>query len=166
MPEPGYGRSVGAVVGGLILVLFGLFMALAGGALFAVGTSVDLDELLRQVEADLEVTNEFRDYWSAFTGASLFFAVAGVLQLLAGILVFAHKSLGRILGILFGLAGAALFGLAAFGTWQYGRFTAVDGAEIDITSNAAIAGGIALAYLFVFLVLAAGGRHFRRGRAE
>jgi hypothetical protein len=156
---------VGAVVAGVLLVIFGLLLSLIGGALFAVGASVDLDELARQVQGDLRVTQALRDAWSLVTGASLAVLVAGLLQLLAGILVFLHKSLGRVLGILFGLIGAVLFGLMAFGLWQGGRFVTDEGTAVDVTSNAAVLGGLALLYLFIFVVLAAGGRHFRRERA-
>jgi len=162
----GYGRSLGATLAGIILLVFGLLATFAGGGLAAVGASVDIDELVRQVSGSVEVTEAMRDAWGIIVGLGVFLLAAGVIQALAGLLVLAHKSVGRFLGVLYGLAGVLVGGLATVVLIQVGPAVQPDGSVVDVSGSAIPFGVVTAIYLFVFLTLAAGGKHFRRGTAE
>jgi hypothetical protein len=162
-----YGRSVGAVLAGIILFVLGTLSALGGAGLFLVGTSVDIEEAIRQSPnlsgADVSAV---RDVWNLLTGLGPAIAVIGLLELLAGLLVLAHRTVGRVIGLLYGLAGTVLGGLGIAVLLQVGRTVTDTGAQVDLTGNIAFMAPFTLIYLFVFLALAAGGRHFRRERYE
>ena len=161
--ETGYGRSLGAVLAGIMLFVFGTLVALAGVGIFVLGPNVDVDEAIRQAGLTTADADAFRDLLDVLIGLSPFVAVIGVFELLAGLLVLAHKTFGRVLGILYGLAGTLLGGLLTVALVQVGRQVTDAGTQVDLTGNLAVSVPFTMIYLFIFLALAAGGKHFRRG---
>jgi hypothetical protein len=79
--------------------------------------------------------------------------VVGVIQLLASVGVFAHKSWGRWLGVLLSLLGV-IVGIVAAST----AFALASGVSV----GALVAVVILLGYAFALIALLAGGSHFKR----
>ena len=158
-----YGRSIGATLTGVILFVFGALLALAGVAVFMAGTTVDLNEALDKAGVTSVDRDAVQRIWDFSIGLAPFVAVIGVLELLAGLLVLAHKTFGRVLGLLFGLAGTILGGLLTVLLFQLPPTVQADGSTVNFSGSAIPVAVLTAIYLFVFLTLAAGGKHFRRG---
>ncbi|MFO1538918.1 MAG: hypothetical protein ACKOTZ_00475, partial [Chloroflexota bacterium] len=173
-PKPRrYQRSLLVVLAGLALLFLGLSLVSLGGAIVAGARTVDLAALVRDAGAgalDLEIAADVTDVAQGFGIALL---VVGIVQALTGLLVLAHRKLGRLLGVLFGLVGAfggggiavvvaGLVGGRDAITLEVGEVTLVvspDAAATQAIGGSAVIAGI---YLVILLALLVGGRHFRR----
>lgn len=154
------------MLAGLVLLVMGLLVAFGGGVLGFGGSQVSLEEVVTSLSTQIEITDDLRNAWDVLIGVAYFFLALGVIEALAGLLILFHKSVGRFFGILFGLAGTLFFGLIAVAIAQSGPVVQPDGSSVDISGSVVPFGVLTAIYLFVFLALAAGGKHFRRQRYE
>jgi hypothetical protein len=152
-PVAGYSTSALAAVAGVVLLVFGL-IDLVGG-FWLLGQGAELRNLVGRITSlnvlGINVDREMmRAVLSPLPGVLM---GLGVVELLVAVGVFAHKSWGRILGILIALLGI-LVSIAAV-TFS---LALAPGASIQVIGSVVIL----LGYAFVFLALLAGGSHFRR----
>jgi hypothetical protein len=150
---PRYGTSVFVALAAMVLVIFGVAIALLGAWLLTQGPALsDLIQRMRSV--DLIVFKPTRDQLrSAFGASPGFLMVLGVLQLLVGAFVFAHRGWARWLGFLLALLGLVLSTVALTSS-----LALVPGASVQLM----IAIALVIGYAFVVLALLFGGGHFRR----
>ena len=89
--------------------------------------------------------------------------VIGIILVLGGLLVWVHRGLGRAIGIVFGLLGivAGIGLLVSTGDFSYGdlRIQGTLGSDEKAFGFAVFT---LLTWLFVFLAMFVGRRHFRR----
>jgi hypothetical protein len=151
---PAYGTSVVVALAAVILVLFGVAVALLGVWLLTQGPA--LNELIQRLRTvDLLVYKptkaELRDLFSALPGTLIVF---GALQVLVGAFVLAHRGWARWLGVL-----VVLIGIAAGVIGLMSTLALVPGASVQLIVSITLLIG----YAFIFLALIAGGGHFRAG---
>jgi len=161
------------VLAGLALLFLGLALVSLGGAIIAGAQTVDLVAMIRDAGAGalvLEVEGEVTGLARTLGIALL---ILGIVEAFAGLLVLAHRKLGRLLGILYGLVGvlggggiavvvAGLLGKTQEITLEIGDGTLVITPLAEATQaigGSAVIGGV---YLVILLALLVGGRHFRR----
>jgi hypothetical protein len=139
-------------VGGLLLVLFGLALAAIGAWAFTQGPEIgrfirDNDVAVFGSQLDRETLR------AVLSPMPAVLIVIGLLQLIAGAAVMAHKGWGRALGLLLALLGllVSLFAVSM-------ALALAPGASIPVI----VAVVLLIGYAFVVLALMAGGKHFRR----
>jgi hypothetical protein len=150
--EPPYGSSAFAALAGLILVLFGLAVAAIGAWSFTQGP--EIGRFIRDNDVGIFGTQIPRETLRAvLSPMPAVLIVVGILQLLSGAGVFAHKGWARALGLLLALLGllVALFAVSL-------AVALAPGASIPVIISVVLLIGYAL----VVLALIAGGNHFRR----
>ncbi len=162
-PPPGYGAapqqwtgplySTSALVAlaGLVLVVFGLFVAVAGAWSLTQGPEIgrfirDNDIAVFGRQLDRETLR------AALTPMPGVLMVVGVLQLLVGATIFAHKGWARALGVLLSVLGV-LVGVFAVST----AVALAPGLSVPML----VALVLLLGYAYALLALIAGGGHFR-----
>ena len=174
---PRYQRSVVVVLAGLVLLFSGLGIVSFGGALLAVGATVDLPGFLSSISEGaiaLSVGDAVAQLVGLLGGTIV---VLGIVQTLAALLILAHRTLGRVLGILIALIGILFGGSIAF---VVGGFAgAIESMTVTIPGLpgdpslelASLAGdtgviapfaGIGIVSFLILFALLVGGRHFRR----
>ncbi len=150
--EPPYGSSALAAVGGLILVLFGLTVAALGAWSFTQGPEIARFILVNDIAVfGTQIGRETLRTVLSVTPAIV--VVVGILQLLSGAGIFAHKGWARALGLLLALFGllVSLFGVSM-------ALALARGTSIPVI----IAIVLLVGYAFTVLALIAGGGHFKR----
>ena len=149
--QPRYGTSVLVVIAGLVLIAFGTLVAVIGGWSLTQGPEIsrfirdnDIAIFGRQIDRET-----MRTVLSPMPGILMVF---GVLQLLVGGVLLAHRSWARWLGILLALLGllVGVFAVAA-------SMALVPGVSVQMLVSIVLL----LGYAFVLLALIAGGSHFR-----
>ena len=174
---PRYQRSIVVVLAGLVLLFSGLGIVSFGGALLAVGATVDLPGFLSSISEGaiaLSVGDAVAQLVGLLGGTIV---VLGIVQTLAALLILAHRTLGRVLGILIALIGILFGGSIAF---VVGGFAgAIESMTVTIPGLpgdpslelASLAGdtgviapfaGIGIVSFLILFALLVGGRHFRR----
>ena len=159
-PQPwspvSYGTSPLVVLAGLLLVVLGVGVALFGAWMLTQGP--DISRFIR--DNDIAVFGRsidretLRNVLSPLPGVLM---VLGLLQLIAGGGVFAHKRWARALGILFAMVGV-LVGIFAVST----ALALASGASPAMI----VAAAVLTSYALVLLTLIAGGGHFRARQAS
>ena len=149
---PVYRTSILAALAGVVLITFGLAVALLGGWTLTQGPQLsDLLSQLRRV--DLIVFQPTRDQLQAsFSLLPAVLMVFGLLQLLVGAVILAHRGWARWLGVLL-----ALFGLLVSVVALIATMALIPGTSVQLM----IAVVLLLGYAYVLLALFAGGSHFR-----
>ena len=148
---PQYQTSVLAVLAGLVLIVFGLLVAVLGGWTLTQGPEItrfirDNDIAIFGGQVDRET---LRAVLSPMPGILM---VLGILQLLVGAVVLTHRGWSRWLGVLLALVGL-LAGIIAVSA----ALALVPGVSVQLM----IAAVLLLGYAYVLLALIAGGSHFR-----
>jgi len=127
-------------------------------------SSADIDELVAQQVPG--ATRELFDFIkSVILGIGIVALILGLLHILSSIGVFAHRGWGRFLGLLFGLLGVLLGILSVLGS-SGGTQVMSDGTRVDLSRNMGPSIAFLAIYLFVFIALLIGGKHFRRQRLD
>ena len=151
-PAPvGKGTSVAAVLGGLLLLILAVGVAVAGGWLFTQGDA--MGRFIRDNSISLFNTPIQRETLRSIASAlPATLIVLGVLQLLFAVGVFTHHGWGRWLGVLMTLLGivASVFVIAI-----------ALALEASLSVAALIGLSLLVAYALTLLLLLAGGGHFR-----
>jgi hypothetical protein len=156
----GYGRSFVVVLAGFLLLTWGLVFGLAGGLVMWLGS---LDEIVAGFTLDTEVlglVEEFNKQASAY-GAILL--ILGIMQLIGGVGILAHRTWGRAFGVVLGLLGTI---------WGIGLLLSAVRLDLgDFRIQGLLAGDepalggaliVLLCYALIFLSMFVGRRHFRR----
>ncbi len=151
----GYGNSTAAVVAGAVLLLFGALVTF--GAAIALFGSRMLDPLLPPGR-----DGDF--FQSVFTVAAVTFLAVGIIQVLAAIGIWRHRSWGRFLGIILSALWLALGLLILIGSFGARGTMPANGTTGDISSSIGSSLGLIVVYGFVLLALLLGGKHFERGQ--
>jgi hypothetical protein len=151
-PGPQYGSSALVALAGVVLVLFGILVAVLGGWTLTQGPEIgrfirenDVAVFGRQIDRET-----LRAILSPMPGVLM---VLGLLQLVVGAVILAHRGWARWLGVLLALLGL-LIGVVAVS----GAMALVPGVSVQLMISAVLLVG----YAFVLLALIAGGSHFRR----
>lgn len=135
----------------LLLIVFGLFIAVIGAWLFTQGA--ELGRFIRDNDIAVFGRQIDRETMRAvLSPMPTVLIVFGLLQLIAGGGVFAHKGWGRAIGALLTILGlvVSLFVVSA-------ALALAPGVSVAMVAAAALV----LGYAFVLLALIAGGSHFR-----
>jgi hypothetical protein len=155
--QPGrYGRSLFAILAGLVLLFYGLVVYGLFGVLFLVVGQAGVADVLAQSDLSAALVDAIQAGATAIGGIFVFL---GVMHLLGAIGVWAHRGWGRAIGVVFGLLGTLLgigMVLSTMGD--------VGGVSGEFRSDSGLAGSVVflVSYLFVFLAMYIGRRHFRR----
>jgi hypothetical protein len=145
------GTSVAAVLGGLLLLVLAVGMAVAGGWLYTQGN--EMGRFIRDNSISLfnnPIPRETLRSLASILPATLI--VFGVLELLFAIGVLAHRSWGRWLGMLMALLGVVASVLAV---------AVALALESSLTLPALEGLTLLVAYALTLLLLLAGGGHFK-----
>jgi uncharacterized membrane protein (DUF2068 family) len=150
-----YKSSALAILAGVWLLLVGLLTTLLGVVILLIGNATN-----RLQDFGVSLTPSEADAVRAVLGGvAVFVLICGILMLVSAIGIWAHKSWGRIIGIIFSVLGV-LFGLAALSGGNR-TTTLTDGQIADATTF-----GLALLVLWglclLFLIISGG--HFHRQR--
>jgi hypothetical protein len=148
--EPG--NSVMAIIAGIWLLLVGLLVTFVSAIGFAIGQGA-MPFLPAGAEADA-----IRGAFAVILGI---FLVIGVLHLLSGIFIFAHRGWARWIGVVLALLGTLLGVASLFGATSP-RFAT----DADAQSTLATAIVVLVGYGFTLLALIFGGKHFERRRVQ
>jgi hypothetical protein len=147
-----YGSSALVSLAGVVLILFGVGIAILGGLTLTLGPEIgrfirdnDVAVFGRQIDRET-----LRTLLSPMPGVLIF---VGLLQLVVGAVILAHRGWARWLGVLLSLLGL-LIGVVAVS----GSVALVAGVSVQLMLSAVLIVG----YAFVLLALIAGGSHFRR----
>jgi hypothetical protein len=160
--EPsGYNRSFIAVLGGWILIVWGVVMGVIGALVMWTNSVTELIPDGVTLSPDvLDAARQADDQIMAVSGILL---ILGIVQLIAGIGILGHRRWGRAFGIVLGLLGL-LAGLGiitisfGFEALDVGVDEAIKGEEGSLAAS----GVVFFSYLLVFLGMFVGRRHFRR----
>lgn len=147
-----YGTSPMVAIAGVVLLVFGIFVTLAGVGGLALGSLID--EILAEVGP---IDTPGFDPADIAGVVVIFFGVVlvvGLLHLISSVGVFLHKQWARIIAIVLSVLGT-LFGVLAL----VGSLEARGQAE---GGGLAVALVIAIGYGFSLFALVAGGGHFQR----
>jgi hypothetical protein len=148
-----YETSPLVIIGGVVLLIFGLLLMLVGGV--GVAVSGAIDQLVTQIGPvpgmeDVPL-RALRDILIVIFGVAL---VLGILHLISSVGVFLHKQWARIVGIILAVLGTLLGVLSVA--------SAVGTPDQAGSGDLVVALVMAIAYGFTLYALAAGGGHFRR----
>jgi len=137
-----------AMLAGLVLVIVGLLVTLVGGFLTFFGGRLFQSPFATETADGIS---------GGFTVTGAVILVTGILHLLSGIFVWAHRSWARYLGLVLGALGV-LLGIAGFlgGTGQ------TTSQQFGLVTGLVILA----AYALVLVGLIMGGRHFRKERIQ
>jgi hypothetical protein len=149
---PYYRTSVLVALAGLMLIVFGLALAVFGGWTLTLGSDFarfirdnDIAIFGRQIERET-----LRAVIQPMPGILM---VLGVLELLVGAVILAHRSWARWLGVLLALLGLVVSVLA---------LSAVLALVPGTSAQLVVAIALLIGYAFILLALIAGGGHFRK----
>ena len=150
-PAPIYKSSILVALAGVVLIIFGLAVALLGGWTLTQGP--ELGRFIRDNDIAIFGTHIQRDTLRSILepmpGILMFL---GVLQLLVGAVILAHRGWARWLGVLLALLGLLVSVVALSAV-----LALVPGTSVQLM----IAVVLLLGYAYVLLALIAGGSHFR-----
>jgi hypothetical protein len=146
-----YKSSFLVALAGLVLIIFGLAVAVLGGWTLTLGSDLgrfirdnDIAIFGRQIERDM-----LKAVMAPMPGILM---VVGLLQLLVGAVILAHRSWARWLGVLLALQGLIVSVIALSAV-----LALVPGVSVQLI----VASALVIGYAFVLLALIAGGGHFR-----
>lgn len=147
-----FGSSALVSLAGVVLVLFGIAIAILGGLTLTQGPEIgrfirenDVAVFGRQIDRQT-----LQAILSPMPGVLI---VLGLLQLVVGAVILAHRGWARWLGVLLSLIGL-IAGVVAVS----GSMALAPGLSVALMISAVLL----VAYAFVLLALIAGGSHFRR----
>jgi hypothetical protein len=150
--QPQYGSSALVSLAGVVLILFGIAVAILGGLTLTQGPEIgrfirdnDVAVFGRQIDRET-----LRTILSPMPGVLI---VIGLLQLVVGAVILSHRGWARWLGVLLSLLGL-IIGIVALS----GVMALAPGASVPLMISAVLLVG----YAFVLLALIAGGSHFRK----
>ena len=141
-----------AKLGALVLILFGLFWTLVGGALLLVGralTDTDIPELQQTIIVNGEVISYAELAVNIAAGIGVVILVLAVLEVLVGIFAWRGSGFARFIGTLYALIFGIPLLLAALGG---SGSRDVGGATTNTTSGVVVLLVLAIAYLYVAIV--------------
>ena len=151
-PQAQYGSSALVALCGIVLVIFGILVALLGGWTLTQGP--EIGRFIRENDVAVFGTQIDRDtlraVLSPMPGALM---LLGLLQLIVGAVILAHRGWARWLGALLALLGLLIAVVAVSGSMAL-----VPGISVQLMISAVLLIG----YAFVLLALIAGGSHFRK----
>jgi hypothetical protein len=148
---PAYKTSVLVALAGVLLILFGLGVAVLGGWVLTQGP--ELGRFIRDNDIAIFGTQIQRDTLKAILEPMPgILMVLGVLQLLVGAVILAHRGWARWLGGLLALLGLLVSIVA---------LSAVIALVPGVSVQLGIAVVLLLGYAYILLALIAGGSHFR-----
>ena len=148
---PQYSTSALVALAALVLVAFGILIAVIGA--WSLTQGPEISRFIRDNDIAVFGTQIDRETMRAIlTPMPGVLMVIGLLQLIVGAGVFAHKGWGRALGVLLSILGV-LVGIFAVST----ALALAPGVSVPML----IAIVLLLGYAFVLLALMAGGSHFR-----
>jgi hypothetical protein len=147
-----YGNSVAAVLGGVLLFVLGIGVALLG--FIALNSGPDIARFIRDNEIVVNGVKLTPDLLrSVLTPSPGILMVLGIIQAIAGFGVMAHKSWGRWLGFLLALLGLVVAVVATSVGYALAR---------GFTVPVILAVVAVIGYIVILIALLAGGSHFRR----
>jgi hypothetical protein len=147
-----YSTSVMVALAGMLLIVFGLALAVFGAWTLTLGPDFarfirdnDIAIVGRQIDRDT-----LRTVMQPMPGILM---VLGVLEVLVGAVILAHRSWARWLGVLLALLGlvVSVISLSAV-------IALVPGTSVQLV----IAAALIIGYALILLALIAGGSHFRK----
>ena len=135
-----------ATLAGLVLVIVGLLVTLVGGFLTFFGGRLFQSPFATDTPGGIS---------GGFTLTGAVILVTGILHLLSGIFVWAHRSWARYLGLVLGALGVLL-----------GIVSIVSSTGSTSSQQIGLVTGLVIlvAYALVLVGLIMGGRHFRKER--
>ncbi|MEO8625322.1 MAG: hypothetical protein ABI452_01350 [Candidatus Limnocylindrales bacterium] len=148
---PIYRSSFLVLLAGLVLIIFGLAVVVLGAWTLTLGS--DLGRFIRENDIAIFGRQIERDTLKAVIQPMPgILMVGGLLQLLVGAVIVAHRNWARWLGVLLALLGliASVIALSAV-------LALVPGVSVQLI----VASALVVGYAFVLLALIAGGGHFR-----
>jgi hypothetical protein len=151
-PAASYGTSPLSAFAGLLLLLFGIGVIALG--VLTIGQGSEIDRFIRNNQIAIFGSQISRDTLRSVLAPSPGILIfLGVLQLVAGVGVMAHRSWGRWLGALMALIGlvVSIFAVSI-------AFALAGGFTLPVIIGVVLLVGYAL----ILLALVAGGGHFRR----
>jgi hypothetical protein len=153
-PYAEYGSSPLVVLGGVVLLVFGLLFLLAGAGVLAAGGLIEQAFIEAGPLPELEglTPRAIRDF--AVVGGAIVLVI-GILQTVSGIGIFLHKQWARFIGIAFAGLGTLLGVLSLVGAVG-ARGTRGGGGDLTVALV------LGVAYGFTLFALIAGGGHFTR----
>ena len=156
----GYGRSFLAVLAGFVLLAWGVVFGLAGAFVMWRG---NLDQVIAGLDLTPEALALVTEFNKQATAYGAILLIIGIVQLIGGVGILAHRTWGRAFAIVLGLIGT-IWGVAL--VLSSGRFDvgdlSVKGVLAGQEPALAFAIIVLVCYLLVFLAMFVGKRHFRR----
>jgi len=157
-PEYRKGRSLFAVLAGLLLLVAGLGKLIAGAGAVVVGTQGA--KLVQDVQGVTpEMITFLQDNQNAFTASGGALIVIGLLEFIAAVGIFGHRGWGRYLGLLLALVGIA-GGVIGIITANGGPIVS-NGQTFDFQQNLGPSIVLLVFYAIIFLGLLVGRGQFR-----
>jgi hypothetical protein len=156
----GYGRSFLAVLAGFVLLAWGIVFAIVGGLVMWLG---NLDQVVTDLGLDADALALVAEFNKQATAYGAILLIIGIVQLIGGVGVLAHRGWGRAFAIVLGLLGT-IWGIGLLLSsvrFDIGDMS-VEGALAGEESAVAMATVVLVCYLLVFLAMFVGRRHFRR----
>jgi hypothetical protein len=151
-PSPPYGTVALVALAGLLLAVFG-FVDIGGGV-WLLGQGRELAQFVERTSINLFGTTldrpTMRALLSPLPGVLI---VLGLLEVLTGLFIVAHKGWARAIGIILALVGL-VFGVASISF----SLALAPGFSVQLIGSIVALIG----YAFILLMLFAGGRHFHR----
>jgi hypothetical protein len=142
------------------MLTWGIIFAVGGGLVMWMG---NLDELVKDLTLTaetLDLVAEFNKQANAYGGLMV---IAGLIQVAGALGILAHRAWGRAFGVVLGLVGTILgIGLVLSSMDLTIGDLSIRGTLTD--EQGALAGAVIVlvSYLFIFLAMFVGRRHFRR----
>ncbi len=150
-----YGTSAVVVLAALVLIVFGVAVAVLGAWTLTLGS--DLGRFIRDNDIAIFGRQIERDTLKAIIQPMPgILIVLGLLQLLVGAVVLAHRNWARWLGVLLALLGLVVSVIALSAV-----LALVPGVSVQLV----VASALVIGYALVLLGLIAGGGHFRPRRS-
>ena len=148
-----------AWIAGFLMIIWGFFLGVYGILALWLG---DLDQYLVQAGLSVEIRQSLEDLFREPVAGAIV-VIVGIILALGGLLVWAHRGLGRAIGIVFGLLGtiAGIGLILSTGDFTIGDMR-IQGTLGTGVEGFAFAVFTLLTWLFIFLAMFVGRRHFRR----